>query len=75
MAGITLAQAESQLAAYIEAETKVLQGQAYEISGRRLTRANLSEIRDGMDFWDHKVKELTNSSSGIGRSRTVAPRW
>jgi hypothetical protein len=75
MAGITLTQAETQLASYISAETKVLQGQAYEISGRRLTRANLAEIRDGMDFWDRKVKELTNSAISIGRSRTIAPRW
>ncbi len=75
MAGITLTQAETQLAAYVAAETKVLQGQAYEISGRRLTRANLAEIRGGMDFWDRKVKELTNSASSIGRSRTIAPRW
>lgn len=75
MAGITLTQAETQLAAYVSAETKVLQGQAYEISGRRLTRANLAEIRDGMDFWDKKVKELTNSASGHGRSRTLSPRW
>ena len=75
MAGITLTQAETQLAAYVTAELKVLQGQAYEISGRRLTRANLAEIRDGMYFWDNKVKELTNSASGIGRARTIAPRW
>lgn len=75
MAGITLPQAETQLAAYVAAETKVLQGQAYEISGRRLTRANLAEIRDGMDYWDRKVKELTASSSGRGRVRTIAPGW
>lgn len=75
MAGITLTQAETQLAAYVAAETKVLQGQAYEISGRRLTRANLAEIRDGMDYWDRKVKELTGSSGGRGRAATLAPRW
>lgn len=75
MAGITLTQAETQLAAYVAAENKVLQGQAYEISGRRLTRANLAEIRDGMDYWDRKVKELTNSASGRGRAATLAPRW
>lgn len=75
MAGITLTQAETQLAAYVAAETKVLQGQAYEISGRRLTRANLAEIRDGMDYWDRKVKELTGSSCGRGRARTLAPGW
>lgn len=75
MAGITLTQAETQLAAYVAAETKVLQGQAYEISGRMLRRADLAEIRAGMDYWDKKVKELTDSASGIGRSRTLSPRW
>ena len=36
MAGITLAQAEAQLALYLAAEEKVLAGQSYEIAGRKL---------------------------------------
>ena len=36
MAGITLEQAEAQLASYLAAETKVLAGQSYEIAGRKL---------------------------------------
>ncbi len=75
MTGITLAQAEAQLAAYLEAETKVLSGQSYELAGRRLTRANLKEIHDGVETWDRRVKELSAKASNRGRSVTVAPGW
>lgn len=75
MAGITLAQAESQLAAYLAAETKVLAGQRVEIDGQSLTRANLEQIQSGIDAWNKRVQELSARSSGTGRSRTVAPNW
>lgn len=60
MAGITLAQAETQLAAWLAADTAVAEGQSYTISGRSLTRANAKEIRDNIVFWDKRVKRLTN---------------
>ena len=75
MAGITLAQAETQLSAWIDASTKVSLGQSYEISGRRLTRADSADIRASIEFWDKKVKELSASASGRGRAVTLAPRW
>jgi hypothetical protein len=74
MAGITLAQAEAQLALYLAAEEKALAGQSYEISGRRLTRANLTEIRDGIAVWDARVKELSARVSGTARVRTLVTR-
>ena len=74
MAGITLAQAETQLAAYLEAETKVLSGQSYTFQNRTLTRANLSEIRLGIDTWDRRVKQLTEKASR-GRTAIVNPGW
>jgi hypothetical protein len=73
MAGITLQQAETQLAAYLAAETAVLSGQAYTIGARSLTRANLAEIRDGIDAWNARVVQLSTSGTGRGRSRTVVP--
>lgn len=73
MAGITLQQAETQLAAYLAAETAVLAGQAYSIGGRSVTRANLGEIRAGIDSWNARVVQLSNSSQGRTRSRTVVP--
>lgn len=77
MAGITLAQAEAQLALYLAAEAAVLANQSYEITTpqgtRRLTRANLDEIQAGIKAWDERAKDLeAQATSGSGsRLRTV----
>ena len=71
MAGITLAQAQTQLDAYLAAETAVLSGQKYEIAGRSLTRANLVEVQAGITTWNARVINLSNLANGRGRSRTV----
>jgi hypothetical protein len=71
MAGITLAQAESKLAAYMAAEDAVLTGQEYSIGARRLTRADLSEIRKGIAAWEQRVIRLT-AQGGI-RVRGAVP--
>lgn len=75
MAGITLAQAESKLAEYLAAETKVLKGQKVEIDGESLTRANLEQIQAGIDAWNNRVLNLSASASGRGRARNVAASW
>lgn len=73
MAGITLAQAEAQLAAWLSASEAVARSQSYEIdtgNGRRkLTRADAAEIREQVKFWDERVKALTPAAAG-GRRRT-----
>lgn len=75
MAGITLAQAESQLSTWLTAlEAIATKGQAYEIatgqgSTRMLRRADLGEVRQMIEFWDARVKALTTADSG-GRRRT-----
>jgi len=71
MAGITAAQAQTQLDTYLAAETKVLAGQSYEIAGRRLTRANLGEIQKGVEIWNQRVITLTNQAAGRSRARTI----
>lgn len=71
MAGITLTQAQTQLNAYLAAETAVLSGQKYEIAGRMLMRANLLEIQTGITLWDGRVKRLSSLQAGRSRSRTV----
>jgi len=70
MAGITLAQAEAQLAIWLAADTAVATGQSYSVSGRALTRADAREIRENIKFWDGQVKRL--SRGGI-RMRGVTP--
>lgn len=79
MAGITLEQAQTQLAAYLAASEKISQNQSYEIdtgNGRRkLTRADLAEVQKSIEFWDRKVKELTPAATGgKRRTRFVVPR-
>lgn len=75
MAGITLAQAEAKLAAYLAAEETVLTGQAYTLFGRSVTRANLTSLRNGIEIWDKRVKDLSARAGGRGRSRTINPNW
>ncbi|MCS4508899.1 DUF6148 family protein [Xylophilus ampelinus] len=73
MSGITLVQAQAQLNAYLAAETAVLSGQSYEIAGRRLTRANLADIQQGIATWNARATQLGNSAVGMRRSRVVVP--
>lgn len=70
MAGITLADAEAQLAVWLAASTAVASGQAYTIKDRSLTRANAKEIREQVAFWDAWVKRL---SRGKAHTRYVVP--
>lgn len=73
MAGITLEQAQAKLEAYLAAEDAVLTGQSYELAGRRLTRANLADIRQGIQDWNAKVQELTLKAGGSSRARAFSP--
>lgn len=78
MAGITLADAQAQLATWLAASTAVAGGQEYRIDsgmgGRTLKRADAAEIRQQIGFWDAKVKELTPAGAGgLRRTRYVVP--
>lgn len=74
MAGITLVQAQSQLDTWLAASTAVSSAQSYEIGDRKLTRADAREIRASIDYWQAKVSQLTTSTAGRGRTRTVIVR-
>ena len=73
MAGITVAQAEAQLALYLAAEQAVLTSQAYTIGGRSLTRANLASIQEGIKIWNDRVQSLSATATSGGRRRTIVP--
>lgn len=68
MAGITLADAESNLAAWLAASVAVASNQSYSIAGRTLTRANAAEIREMIDYWQGWVQKLNR---GAGRRNRV----
>ncbi len=69
MAGITLETAQKHLDAWLEAELTVTTGQSYTIGSRTLTRANITEIRNMIDYWDGKVKQLEVLQKRGGRNR------
>lgn len=72
MAGITLEQAQAQLDAYLAAETKILAGQAVDMDGRRLTRADLAAVQQGITVWNGRVNKL--SRNGRIRIMEVIPK-
>lgn len=70
MAGIDLVMANSRLTEYLTAEQAVLSGQEYELEGRRLKRADLKSIQEGISYWNNWVQRL--SRGGI-RVRGAIP--
>lgn len=76
MAGITLAQAQTNLDAWLAASAAVATNQSYRIVtpggvDRQLTRANAAEIRQMIEFWEAKVQSLSRTR---GRTRYVVPQ-
>ena len=69
MAVITLATAQKNLDALLEAEMQVTNAQSYTIGSRTLTKANLTEIRNAIEYWQQKVTILENLKKNNGRSR------
>lgn len=75
MAGITLADAQTQLANWLAALTTISQkGQSYSITtgtgSRTLTRGDLSEVQGQVEFWDRQVKRLTRGGISV-RGATI----
>jgi len=70
MAGIDLSTAQTKLTFWLSVEEKIGAGQRVAFEGRDLSRANLSEVGDRIDFWDRKVKSLSRGS-GISTQRMV----
>lgn len=76
MAGITLEIAKRHLEEWLEAELVLTTAQSYTLRNRTLTRANLTEVRNSIKFWNDKVNELENikNTGGRNRIRRVLPR-
>jgi len=65
MAGIALAQAEAKLALWLAAEDAVANSQSYTMGSRSMTRANLREIRETIDYWERRVQRLSRGGIRI----------
>lgn len=69
--GITLETASARLDLYMKAEARVLDNQSYEIAGRKLTRADLAEIRQGIEYWSGWVDKLNPVQRALPTLRAV----
>ena len=70
--GLTLEQAQAKYNLYLKAEEAILTAQEYEIEGRKITRASLPFVREGLKFWESKCNELGNGKvRGIGAFRGI----
>ena len=67
MAHYSVKVCKERLALYMDAEAVVLTGQSYTIGGRSLTRANLADIRKGVDYWSDKLAEA-ETAEATGRN-------
>lgn len=76
MATISLKTAQKHLDAWLEAEMAVTNAQSYTIGSRTLTKANLTEIRNSIEYWAGKVAQMENLQKNRGRNRIkrVVPR-
>lgn len=68
---ITIEEARSTLRMWIEAERAVATGQSYKIGTRSLTRANLADIRESIQFWRKEIARLEAKQSGARVFRAV----
>ena len=63
---IDLAEAQTQLAAAIDALARARKGE-YKVRDRETKPASLAELRDEVEYWDQKCLELGAKGSRSGR--------
>lgn len=68
MTAITLSTARRHLDAWLEAELACTTNQSYTIGSRTLTRADLSEIRQTIRYWQGMMTKLENQKKRGGRN-------
>lgn len=71
MSWISIEEARSTLKMWIEAERAVATGQSYKIGTRSLTRANLADIRESIQFWRREIARLEAKHTGARVFRGV----
>lgn len=59
---VTLERAKVHLQAWLDAELAVSTAQSYSMGSRSLTRANLTEIRKQINYWQNQVNKLSGKS-------------
>lgn len=67
---------QRKLDTWLAAEEAVATGQSYQIGNRMLTRADLKQIRNQMEYWAGKLAlaEAEEKSGGRNRAYRAVPR-
>lgn len=67
---------QTKLQTWLNAEEAVATGQSYQIGTRMLTRADLKQIREQMEYWAGKLAEADAEEQGGGyiRAYHIVPR-
>jgi hypothetical protein len=69
---ITLEQAQTHLAAWMQADLSLTQSKEYEIDGRKLKREDAEEVRANIKFWADLCQKLQpNARTGLIVQRAV----
>ena len=58
---------QKKLTLWLEAEEAVAAGQSYQIGSRSLTRADLKDIREQMEYWAGTLSEAEAEEKRGGR--------
>lgn len=72
MAEWTIHEAKEHLQAWLKADLALATSKEYTIGNRRLTRANVQEVKDRINFWRNEVARLENRPRR--RAYRVIPR-
>lgn len=60
---------KQKLKTWLTAEEAVATGQSYQIGNRMLTRADLKQIREQMEYWAGKLAQAEAEEKNGGRNR------
>ena len=60
---------QQKLNTWMAAEEAIATGQAYQIGTRSLTRADLKQVREEMEYWAGKLAEAEAEEKSGGRNR------
>ena len=77
MSNTRLSQLKTRYEAYLKAEMAILDGaQSYQIGSRNLTRADLGEVTEMIEYLEKQIAKEEGKVNGTGRNRVmgIVPR-
>ncbi len=60
---------QQRMKIWADAEAAIATGQSYQIGTRNLTRANLKQVREELEYWAVKLAEVEAEEKSAGRNQ------